>query len=234
MTTTKRTDPLTRAEIARAALAMVDRDGVDQFSMRRLARHLGVTAMAVYHHFENKAEILQAAADQVWIEAVTAIVVTDDPVETIIQGYLTTRRIFSAHADLTPFAFASPATEDAIHVMALGITSQFEAAGFRDADVGAAYFALATYTFGAGLIEAERSLLDRRIRVPVSDLAELAPASGPRRDRPAYDAVRDAMGDDADLVHFERGLRTIMAGLLVRYVTAPDSARDVRPSSGRT
>ena len=53
MTTTKRTDPLSRAEIARAALAMVDRDGVDQFSMRRLAEELGVTAMAVYHHFEN-------------------------------------------------------------------------------------------------------------------------------------------------------------------------------------
>jgi AcrR family transcriptional regulator len=64
---TKRTVPLTRAEIAQAALEMVDRDGVDRFSMRRLADSLGVTTMAVYHHFENKAEILQGAADQVWI-----------------------------------------------------------------------------------------------------------------------------------------------------------------------
>lgn len=222
MSMTRRTEPLSQAEIARAALAMVDRDGVDKFSMRRLAQELGVTTMAVYHHFVNKAEVLQAAADQVWIEAVLSMTQGDDPVENIIQGMLTTRRVFDAHADLTPYAFASPTTEDAVHVMALGIAEQFRQAGFRGAQVGEAYFALATYTLGSGLLSAERSMLDRRIRRPVSDLASLAPEAVDQAGDESYRSVRDALGADPDLARFERGLRTIMTGLLDRFV--PDRA----------
>jgi AcrR family transcriptional regulator len=219
--TTKRTDPLSRVEIAQAALAMVDRDGVDKFSMRRLADDLGVTPMAVYHHFENKAEILQAAADQVWVEVVMSYVTDDDPVEELIQNFLITRRVFQRHADLTTYAFASPTTEEAVHVMALGIAAQFERAGFRGEDVGDAYFALATYTLGSGLLYAERVMLDRAIRGPVSELATLATEPIPwEAGGDAYRSVRAAMGDDADLARFERGLRSIMAALIERDVTS--------------
>ena len=212
----KRTEPLTRTEIAKAALQMVDRDGVENLSMRRLAQELGVTTMAVYHHFENKAEILQAAADQVWIEAVVAMPQVDDPVESVIQGFLTTREVFHRHSDLTPYAFASPSTDDAVHVTALGIADGFERIGFRGLEVGDAYFVLATYTFGSGVLHAERELLDRSIRRPISDIGDLAPASAPDDPRTSYAAVRDAMGRDPDLDRFERGLRTIMAGLVAR------------------
>jgi AcrR family transcriptional regulator len=216
MADTKRTDPLTRTEIARAALAMVDRDGVDQFSMRRLARELGVTTMAVYHHFENKAEILQAAADQVWIEVVTATPRVDDPVERIIQQYLAARRVFHQHADLTPYAFASPTTDDAIHVMAVGVSTLFERAGLVGDDAAHAYFTLATYTFGSGLLHAERTMLDRHIRRPVSDIGALAAESQPGDLPASYGAVRAEMGSDPDLERFERGLRSVMAGLLAQ------------------
>jgi AcrR family transcriptional regulator len=221
--TAKRTDPLTRTEIAKAALQMVDRDGVENLSMRRLAQELGVTTMAVYHHFENKAEILQAAADQVWIEAVVAIPEVDDPVESVIQGFLTTRQVFHHHSDLTPYAFASPSTDDAIHVTAVGIADGFERMGFRGLEVGDAYFVLATYTFGSGVLHAERELLDRSIRQPVSDIGDLAPPHEPEDPRPSYVSVRDAMGRDPGLERFERGLRTIMAGLVARVgLRGPD------------
>lgn len=221
-TTNKRTGPLSRTEIARAALAMVDRDGVEKFSMRRLSQELGVTTMAVYHHFENKAEILQAAADQAWIEALAAVEPIDDPVEMIIQGMLTTRRTFRKHMEITPYAFASPTTEGAVHVMALGFTEQFERAGFRGARVGDAYFAITTYAFGSGLLDAERSMLDYRIRHAVSDLDDLVPEGVATDERESYRSVRDAMRDDPDLVRFERGLRTIMAGLLDRYASSSE------------
>lgn len=212
----KRTEPLTRTEIARAALQMVDRDGVENLSMRRLAQELGVTTMAVYHHFENKAEILQAAADQVWIEAVVAIPQVEDPVESVIQSFLVTRQVFHRHSDLTPYAFASPSTDDAVHVTALGIADGFERIGFRGTEVGDAYFVLATYTFGSGVLHAERELLDRSIRQPVSDIGDLATAALPVDSRASYASVRAAMGRDPHLVRFERGLRTIMAGLVER------------------
>jgi AcrR family transcriptional regulator len=212
--TPKRTDPLTRAEIARAALEMVDHDGVDRFSMRRLADSLGVTTMAVYHHFENKAEILQAAADQVWIEVFASFEALEDPVEVLVQGYLRARRIFHLHSDVTPYAFASPTTEDAIHFAALGTVDLYGAAGIRGRAIGDAYYILATYTFGSALLHAERTLLDRRIRRPVSDLAKLATQPLPDGGGEAYVSVREAMGNDPDLDRFEKGLRTIVAGLL--------------------
>jgi AcrR family transcriptional regulator len=205
-------------------VALVDRDGVAKFSMRRLADELGVSTMAVYHHFPNKAEVLQAAADQVWIEAVLAMEVLDDPVESLVQSMMTMRRTFRAHAEVTPFAFASPTTEEAIHVSVVWTADGYERVGFRGADVAHAYNAVATFTLGSALIEAERAILDRAIRQPISELGDLAPeeaagaATGAGADRESYRALREVMGADPDLVHFERGLRDIIAGLIARYV----------------
>src|SRR5438477_13117854 len=57
-TTTHSRAPLTRSRIAEAALAVVDRDGLDALSMRRLGAELGVEGMAIYRHFPNKAAVL--------------------------------------------------------------------------------------------------------------------------------------------------------------------------------
>ena len=43
--------------IAAAALALVDEHGLTGFSMRGVARALGVTPMALYHHVRNKEEL---------------------------------------------------------------------------------------------------------------------------------------------------------------------------------
>ena len=210
-----RSEPLSRAEIARVALAMVDRDGADRFSMRLLAEELRVTTMAVYHHFENKAEVLQAAADQVWIEVVQSYRAHDDAAENLIQSFLTTRRVFNRHPDITPYAIASPTTEDAVHVMALGLAEQFERAGLTGQLAADTYFAIATYTLGSALLHSRRVVVDRSIREPVSDLASLAP-DAPATTNETYLLIREAMEDDVDLARFERGLRQLMETYLAR------------------
>jgi AcrR family transcriptional regulator len=208
-----RTDPLERSEIARAALALVDADGIEQFTMRKVAVELGVTTMAVYHHFQNKAEVLQAAADQVWIEALLSVQEHDDPIESIVQAMLTVRRVFKAHPDITTHAFSSHSADDAMHLGLLGTTNWFERAGLRGEQAGRAYFALATFTLGSALIDAERGILDRGIRSSVSELGSFDPGelavSGESAD--TYRALRDAMEDDPALARFERGLRDIMS-----------------------
>jgi AcrR family transcriptional regulator len=55
--------PLDRERIARAALALIDRDGLEGWSMRRLGQELGVEAMALYHHFKSKGELLDAVLE---------------------------------------------------------------------------------------------------------------------------------------------------------------------------
>ncbi|WP_232661044.1 TetR/AcrR family transcriptional regulator [Pseudonocardia sp. TRM90224] len=63
-----RREPLTREKILDAALEIAGAEGLDGLSMRRLAKALGVEAMALYNHVANKAEILDGLADRVFAQ----------------------------------------------------------------------------------------------------------------------------------------------------------------------
>lgn len=54
------TPPLDSQRIAVTALALVDEHGLDALSMRRLGSEMGVQGMALYRHFVNKDELLDA------------------------------------------------------------------------------------------------------------------------------------------------------------------------------
>ena len=56
---------LSREEITRVALDFGSREGFEQLSMRSLARVLGVTPMALYHHVTDKQDLLTMLVDEV-------------------------------------------------------------------------------------------------------------------------------------------------------------------------
>ncbi|GAA1084503.1 TetR/AcrR family transcriptional regulator [Kitasatospora arboriphila] len=55
---------LSRERIVRTAVALLDADGVQAFSMRKLAAALDVTPMSVYWYVDNKDELLELALDE--------------------------------------------------------------------------------------------------------------------------------------------------------------------------
>ena len=59
---------LSRSFVLQAAVALADRDGLDGFSMRRLAQELGVVPMALYKHVANKDELLDGMVEIVFGE----------------------------------------------------------------------------------------------------------------------------------------------------------------------
>ena len=59
---------LSKPLVLQAAVALADRDGLDGFSMRRLAQELGVVPMALYKHVANKDELLDGMVDIVFGE----------------------------------------------------------------------------------------------------------------------------------------------------------------------
>lgn len=59
---------LTRAQVVDAAVTVIDRDGLDAFSLRRLAGELGCDPMSIYNHLANKDEILDAVVESVMAE----------------------------------------------------------------------------------------------------------------------------------------------------------------------
>ncbi|PBC53120.1 TetR family transcriptional regulator [Rhodococcus sp. ACS1] len=56
---------ISRASAVAASIEIIDSEGLDAFSLPRLAKHLGVQAPSLYHHFADKSEILQAVARQI-------------------------------------------------------------------------------------------------------------------------------------------------------------------------
>ncbi|QKW32964.1 TetR/AcrR family transcriptional regulator [Actinomadura sp. NAK00032] len=59
---------LSRAQIVDAALGLLDAEGLDGLSMRRLGTRLNSGATSVYWHVANKDELLELALDQVMAE----------------------------------------------------------------------------------------------------------------------------------------------------------------------
>lgn len=57
-------EALSRERIEEAALDLIERDGLDGFSTRKLAAVLGCEAMSIYHYFPSKAHLTDALVDR--------------------------------------------------------------------------------------------------------------------------------------------------------------------------
>ncbi|WP_051837729.1 TetR/AcrR family transcriptional regulator C-terminal domain-containing protein [Streptomyces sp. NRRL WC-3742] len=60
---------LQRDEVVRTALRVLNEEGIDGLTTRRLARELGVQSPALYWHFKNKRELLDLMAEAMLAEA---------------------------------------------------------------------------------------------------------------------------------------------------------------------
>jgi TetR/AcrR family transcriptional regulator, tetracycline repressor protein len=70
--------PIDRDLVVRTALRLLDEDGLDNLSLRRLAAELQVKAPALYWHFANKRALLDHMADAVLTPALPEL---DGPAE---------------------------------------------------------------------------------------------------------------------------------------------------------
>jgi AcrR family transcriptional regulator len=59
----ERRTPLTRERVLQAAVDLADRGGIEALSMRKLGQELGVDAMALYRHVQNKDDILDGIVE---------------------------------------------------------------------------------------------------------------------------------------------------------------------------
>lgn len=60
--------PLTPRTVVEGALALADAEGLEAVTIRRLAKELGVTPMALYWHFRSKDELLESVAASIFEE----------------------------------------------------------------------------------------------------------------------------------------------------------------------
>ncbi len=65
-------EPASKGKIIQSAWTLLSQVGVDQFSMRKLAKEVGITASTLYWHFPNKDAIFAEMVDEVCAEALGA------------------------------------------------------------------------------------------------------------------------------------------------------------------
>lgn len=136
--------------ILATALAILDADGCEGLTLRRLAAALGLTPMALYHHHADRAALIRALADRAYAGV-------DAPAEGtarqrlagLVAAYHAAVR---AHPALTLEIFREPA---AFPAEAQRITDRLEnllrEAGLRDPAVLAWRDILIDFTHGAAL-----------------------------------------------------------------------------------
>lgn len=144
--------PLDRESIERAALKLIDEEGLAELSMRRLGQKLGVEAMSLYHHYPSKAHLLDALLER--------LIATLEPLppdlpwrEHVWRGVHAYRTLAAKHPKFAPFMLVHRMNTRATLGWLESLASVFSKAGF-DAETGArAFRTLSYYLMGAILDE---------------------------------------------------------------------------------
>jgi len=88
---------------AKAALEIIDAEGLEALSLERLAKEIGVRAPSLYHHFTDKAEILAWVARLVTLEVpVPPEPSPDSWQEWLVEMCVGFRRAILAHPNAAP------------------------------------------------------------------------------------------------------------------------------------
>lgn len=206
----KKADPrarLSREQVARAALDLLDRHGLEALSMRRLADELGVGTMTLYGYFGNKDDLLDAVIDAAVAdrEQVALEGPWQDQLRTLMQA---TRRGLGRHPSLVKVRAERPVLRpEALRFAEAGLTI-LRAAGLSKTEAARAFRLLFTFVFGYVSFSPDHAAEDAK-RDSKAATAVLPPREYPTLTATA-DELADAMAGDAT---FDFGLDLIIDGI---------------------
>ena len=215
MKTSKR-EALSRERILRAALAVLDREGLEAISMRRVGEEVGVEAMSLYNHVANKAAILDGIFELVLAEL-------PPPARTATwQAALRDRArglraILREHPNALPIFATRPAVTPASMTHVESALDGLRKAGFSTEDALSTFQVLVAFVVGHAV-------------------ASFSPRKPDEDSRPAYDRLDEESFPrirEVALIlrshdledEFEFGLDAMIAGVEAR------NARKRRPKS---
>jgi TetR/AcrR family tetracycline transcriptional repressor len=149
---------LARQAVLDAARALSAREGLEGLSMRRLADRLGVAPNALYSHFADKSDLIDALLDGLLVDVEVPLAARGggDWREGLSALMAATRRHLLAHPHLIPLYLSRPARgPNAIHLGELTL-ALLARAGLRGEAAVDALRVLLIYTFGFAAQEAPR------------------------------------------------------------------------------
>jgi AcrR family transcriptional regulator len=93
---------ISRSATLKAALKIIDQEGLDSLSIRRLGRELNVQGISLYHHFHNKDEILAGVCELALSDVRTPNSADTDWRKWLLMNAVEYRKALRAHPNLIP------------------------------------------------------------------------------------------------------------------------------------
>ncbi|MFE6864433.1 TetR/AcrR family transcriptional regulator [Nocardia sp. NPDC057668] len=207
---------LSRDRIRTAALALIDRDGLPELSMRRLAAELNVQAASLYGHYPTKDDLLDDIARGIMARVDTSAFAAGDWRHGLVSWARSYRAALATHPNFVPYLAAGPGTREENLRAADAVHGGLITAGWPPREATLIGAATRYLVMGATLGSFSRGFVDDahlyRDRYPHLDQAHLLRAKA----------------DEIDADSFELALTAFVDGLSLRY--PPETATAERLS----
>jgi AcrR family transcriptional regulator len=206
---------MSRELVLSTALAMIDRDGVEGLSMRRLGQALHRDPMSLYRYAANKTALLDGVAELV-LDQLTVDTAADDwaaELRSVARSY---RRLALAHPHVVPLMVTRPLATP-LALRPLGTLRPLEAclelltrAGCSAVDALHVYRSLFGFLHGHVLNE-----LQELVENPeeTDDLLRLGLHRLPLREFPLLRSLAPVLATYDGAAELERGLDILLSGL---------------------
>src|SRR6266511_5063504 len=201
-------DTLTREQIVKTAIDLLDTEGLEGLNMRSLGKRLGSAATAVYWHVGSKANLIALAGDQVWNEIALPDLTAIDwrtaatHVANDLHAMLTRHPwLVQALGSFPVFGPGKARHDD--HILAI-----YEAAGFTGARADQAAATVFTFVLGNALGPAAAASLTRKLSRDGGNADEL---------------MRDSMAKAREIATQFPRLRARLETAAADYGAAPDN-----------
>ena len=207
-------EALTRERVVSTALSVVDEEGLEAMSMRRLAKELGVDPMAIYHHLPNKRALLSGMIEEVFSEMrmpeSEKTFGTGNWQERVRAWARAFRDVARSHPKLVPQLASYPeAAAEATLESTEELYAAFEAADMAPRQIVGAVGVVVDYLIGFALAEASGALGEPDEQREMLEMLN----TRPQEELPTMRRTLEALPDEDLRTDFEFGLEVVLTGL---------------------
>lgn len=192
---------LSRKRVLEAAVRLVDREGLDKLSMRRLGEELGVEAMSLYRHVASKADLLDGIHGAI-LQEMPAPTLGGSWREDLRMLARSLRQVLRRHPAALPLFATRPALAPGSLLLVEIVLGMFREAGFSPDRALSALQTVFTFVVGQALL---RFRADPEPGQPGGALA--------LEDFPHLASMAAALAAHDDEQAFEFGLDVVLRGL---------------------
>jgi len=198
--------------ILKAAFKLLDADGLEGLTMRRLAQEMDIQAPSLYWHFENRRALLDAMADAL-LDAVARDIAPDAPWENVVRQIASeVRAAFKSRRDgARLFAGTYPISENVLRA-GDAMISAIKRGGLSPTMAGWATFSLIYYVIGFVIEEESVGPPEATGKVAFSALKDRAQRFVAEEHPTVLEALPAIFDEDFDR-RFEFGLDLFIRGL---------------------